>query len=29
LGKEDNHLIVNLAFSPDGRYVLYSADGPR
>jgi dipeptidyl aminopeptidase/acylaminoacyl peptidase len=29
LGKEENHLIVNLAFSPDGRYVLYSADGPR
>ena len=29
LGKEENHVIVNLAFSPDGRYVLYSADGPR
>ena len=29
LGKPGDPLIVNLAFSPDGRYVLYSADGPR
>jgi WD40-like Beta Propeller Repeat len=29
LGKEESHSIDNLAFSPDGRFVLYAADGPR